>query len=111
MSVCRYDPAMLQLFLASALYKDLNSLWMEQIDCHFIITALSGTAAAIILLVFRMQSSIPSKKNYSSHKFFLLDHKILFTFNTRILMPYLLSLPKINFKKHSTDCTAVGSAP
>lgn len=62
MSVCRYDPAMLQLFLASALYKDLNSLWMEQIDCHFIITALSGTAAAIILLVFRMQSSIPSKK-------------------------------------------------
>lgn len=44
------------------LYKDLNSLWMEQIDCHFIITALSGTAAAIILLVFRMQSSIPSKK-------------------------------------------------
>lgn len=50
MSVCRYNPTMLQLFLPSALYKDLNSLWMEQIDCHFIITALSGTAAAIILL-------------------------------------------------------------
>ena len=54
MSVCRYDLSTLQLFLPSALYKDLNSLRIEQIDSSFITTALPGTSAAVILLVFHM---------------------------------------------------------